>query len=59
MVNDIISGRTRLQFREQTACSVLREIGVAFDAQDVECDTEFQTNCQGERRSRVEQSYHR
>jgi hypothetical protein len=55
---DIISKKTRQEFREHFVGLTLREIAMEFDAADVPCDTDHHPSCSGERRSLVEQYYH-
>ena len=55
---DIISKKTRLEFREYFVGNTLREIAQEFDAADVPCDADFTPPESGQRRSLVEQYYH-
>lgn len=57
MTHDIISKRTRIEFREHLVGYTLHEIAMAFDAEDVSCDRQFKPDLQGQRRSLVEQYY--
>jgi len=56
--SDLISKKTRYEFREFLVDWTLREIEGEFDAADVERDTDFIPPCSGQRRSLVEQYYH-
>jgi hypothetical protein len=58
MAGDIISKKTRQEFREHFVGWTLRTIAMEFDAADVPCDSDFQPTCGGEHRSLVEQYYH-
>ncbi|HVW28097.1 MAG TPA: abortive infection family protein [Polyangiaceae bacterium] len=58
MPGDIISKHLRDTFREHFVGKTLREIRIAFDAAEVDCDAGFQPECTGERRKLVEQYYH-
>jgi hypothetical protein len=57
-MKDIISKKTRLEFREYFVATTLREIAQEFDAADVPCDGDFTPPETGQRRSLVEQYYH-
>ncbi len=58
MAGDIISKKTRQEFREQFVGWTLRTIAMEFDAADVPWASDYQPSCSGERRSLVEQYYH-
>jgi hypothetical protein len=58
MVNDLISKKTRNEFREFFVGWTLREIEMEFDAADVPFDPNFIPSTSGERRSLVEKYYH-
>lgn len=55
---DLISKKTRSEFREHMVGWVLREIEIEFDAADIACDRAYEPGCSGQRRSFVEQYYH-
>lgn len=57
-MSDLISKRTRQEFREYFVGTSLRIIGDAFDAEDVPCDRDYNPPEGGQRRSFVEQHYH-
>jgi hypothetical protein len=57
MPTEIISKKTRYEFREFLVGWVLREIEGAFDSADIECRTDFESPVGGARRSLVEQYY--
>jgi Abortive infection C-terminus len=57
-MSDLISKRTRQEFREYFVGTSLRIIGDAFDAEDVHCDRDYDPPERGARRSFVEQYYH-
>jgi hypothetical protein len=57
MANEIISKKTRYEFREFLVGWVLREIEGAFDSADIVCRTDFNPPVGGARRSLVEQYY--
>ena len=57
-MKDIISKKTRIEFREYFVGMTLREISQEFDAADVPCDSDFTPPESGQRRSLVEQYYH-
>lgn len=57
-MRDIISKKTRNEFREYFVGTTLREISQEFDAADVPCDINYLSPEQGQRRSLVEQYYH-
>ena len=58
MVKDIISKKTRYEFREYFVETTLREIEMEFDAADVPFDEDYHPSISGARRSLVEQYYH-
>lgn len=55
---DIISKKTRNEFREYFVGTTLRHIEMEFDAANVDCDFDFVPKESGQRRSLVEQYYH-
>ena len=57
-MKDIISKKTRIEFREYFVGMTLREISHEFDTADVPCDSDFTPPESGQRRSLVEQYYH-
>jgi hypothetical protein len=58
MTSDLISKRTRQEFREYFVGTTLRIIDDAFDAEEIVCDTGYSPQQSGARRSLVEQYYH-
>jgi len=58
MSNEIISKKTRTEFREFLVGWKLREIRNEFDAAGIECDDDYDPGLEGERRTLVEQYYH-
>lgn len=58
MNKDIISKKTRYEFREHYVSYYLRQIEQEFDAADIDCDKNYSPNLSGERRSLVEKYYH-
>ncbi len=58
MSAEIISGKTRMQFREYMVGWVLRTISDEFDAARVHCDLSYTPQISGARRTLVEQYYH-
>ena len=58
MARDIISKKTRYEFREYFVGLTLREIEMEFDAADVPFDEKYVPSTSGQRRSLVEQYYH-
>jgi hypothetical protein len=58
MGNDLISKKTRYEFREYFVGWTLREIEMEFDAADVLLDANYEPQISGARRSLVEQYYH-
>ena len=57
MSGDIISKKTRYEFREYLTTWVLRQIEGEFDAADIPCKTDYTPATRGQRRSLVEQYY--
>lgn len=57
-MKNIISKKTRLEFREYFVGTTLREIAQEFDAADVPVDADFTPPETGQRRCLVEQYYH-
>lgn len=57
-MTDIISKKTRLEFREYFVTTTLRHVSREFDAADVACDANYNSSEAGARRSLVEQYYH-
>lgn len=57
VAGDIISKKTRQEFREHFVGWTLRTIEVEFDAADVPCSIDYRPSCSGERRSLVEKYY--
>ena len=57
MPADIISKKTRTEFREYFVGTKLRIINNEFDAAGVECDLDHDPGLSGERRTLVEQYY--
>jgi hypothetical protein len=55
---ELISKKTRIEFREHFVGSTLREISQEFDAADVPYDADYVSPEPGQRRSLVEQYYH-
>ena len=55
---DLISKRTRQAVREYFVGTTLSVISDAFDAADIECNTDFTPTVGGQRRALVEQYYH-
>jgi len=55
--HELISKKTRYEFREHLVGWTLREIEGVFDSADIECNTESQVYVSGERRTKVEQYY--
>lgn len=56
-VRDIISRKTRNEFREYLVNWTLREIEMAFDSADIECQHDHAPSTSGQRRTLVEQYY--
>lgn len=57
MTRDLVSKRTRNEFREFLVGWTLREIEIVFDGADIECNHNFEAEVSGQRRSLVEQYY--
>jgi hypothetical protein len=57
-MSDLISKKTRLEFREYFVGTTLRYISQEFDAADVPCKSEYQHPESGARRGLAEQYYH-
>lgn len=57
MTHDLISKRTRNEFREFLVGWTLREIETEFEAARIECDRSYDPAVRGQRRSLVEQFY--
>lgn len=55
---ELISKKTRLEFREFLVGWTLREIEMEFDSADVDCDAQYDPQVGGQRRTLVEQYYH-
>jgi hypothetical protein len=58
MTQDIISKKTRYEFREFFVNWTLREIELEFDAADVPVDSDYRPSETGHRRTLVEKYYH-
>lgn len=58
MSGDLISKKTRTEFREFLVGRTLREIGDEFEAADITADQSYQPTLGGQRRCYVEQFYH-
>ncbi len=58
MPRDLISKKTRLEFREYFVSSTLREIEMEFEAADIPRSQDYEAPVSGQRRSLVEQYYH-
>lgn len=58
MSDDIVSKKTRTEFREFLVGWTLREISDEFEAAGIECDRDFNSQLSGSRRSLVERYYH-
>ncbi|AOY57271.1 abortive infection family protein [Desulfococcus multivorans] len=58
MSQDLISKKTRNEFREYFVSKTLREIQMEFDATDVHCDLDYIPQVSGQRRTLVEQYFH-
>jgi hypothetical protein len=58
MAHELISKKTRYEFREYFVSWTLREIEMEFDAADVPFDPNYTPSTPGERRSLVEKYYH-
>lgn len=55
---ELISKKTRIEFREHMVGWTLREISYEFDAFDILCDLDHDPQLDGQRRTLVEQYYH-
>src|SRR5258706_28654 len=58
MDHELISRKTRTEFREFFVGSTLREIQDEFDSARIPCDLGYSPTVSGQRRSLVEQYYH-
>jgi len=58
MNSELVSKKTRNEFREFLVGWTLREIEAEFDAANISCDRQFEPQVSGQRRSLVEQYYH-
>lgn len=58
MNKDLISKKTRYEFREHYVSYYLRQIEQEFDSADVDCDENYNPHLTGQRRSLVEKYYH-
>lgn len=58
MAADLISKKTRTEFREYFVSTTIREIQTEFDAADIPCSTDHVPNVTGQRRYLVEQYYY-
>jgi len=58
MRGELISKKTRNEFREFLVGWTLREIEMLFEAADIACDRQYDPQLGGQRRSFVEQHYH-
>lgn len=58
MVTDLISKKTRTEFREYFVGTTIREIKTEFDAADVPCSSHYDPDVSGQRRYLVEQYYY-
>lgn len=57
MKNELISKKTRYEFREFLASWTLREIELEFDSADIICNAGYEPNVSGARRSLIEKYY--
>ena len=57
MARDLISPKTRTEFREYLVSYTLREISDEFDSVGIPCDADYSPSVSGQRRSLVEQYY--
>lgn len=57
MTEDIVSKKTRYEFREYFVGITIREIESEFDNADVLIDNDYEPNCSGQRRTLVEKYY--
>lgn len=58
MTDELISGGTRIAFREYFVCTTLAFIDDSFHAAGLHCDVDYVPPTGGQRRSLVEQYYH-
>lgn len=58
MTGELLSKKTRQEFREYFARHTLRQIEMAFDGADITCVNDFDPPVSGERRRLVEHYYH-
>ncbi len=58
MNSELVSKKTRNEFREFLVGWTLREISMEFEAAHIPCDRQYNPQLGGERRSFVEQHYH-
>jgi len=58
MSGELISKKTRYEFREYFVGTSLREIEIEFDAADIPFDGDYVPSTSGQRRALVEQYYH-
>ena len=58
MARELISRKTRIEFREYFVGLTLSEISDEYDSADIECDRNYTPRTSGQRRSLVEQYYH-
>jgi hypothetical protein len=58
MARELISKKTRMEFREYLVGWTLATIANEFDAAEIDCDRQYQPPLSGERRSLVAQYYH-
>jgi hypothetical protein len=58
MPRELISKKTRIEFREFLVGWTLSTIANEFDSADLRCDSAFEPQVSGQRRSLVEQYYH-
>lgn len=56
---ELISKATRNEFREHLVGATLHEIDMVFEGANLTCDTEYQPQVSGQRRTLVERYYHR
>ncbi len=57
MIRELVSKRTRNEFREFLVGWTLHEIAIEFEGANIECDRDFEPEVRGERRSFAEQYY--
>lgn len=58
LMNELISRKTRNEFRELMVRWSLRQIDDEFENAQIKCDVGYEPDVSGQRRSRVEQHYH-